>query len=323
MPNEISRRHFVASGLAAGTLLPSVARAETWPSRPVTMVVPYAPGASNDLFTRALSEVLSHRFSQPFVVENRAGAGGFTGTNGVSRSKPDGYTYLEMPNSIAGFRAGMKVDFDPLVNLKPVAALCRSPTALVVNAGIPVQTVAEYIAYVKANPGTSYYGYAGIGTAQHQHMEMFAKLAGIAPRGVNYKSSADAQADLVAGRSQAMIVTVASTLGQIQSGQLRLIAYTNDSFPESSPKAPTMTQAGLPGMERAQSFWGIYAPPALPADILKTMNAATNDALRDPNFAALIAKSGATPLAVTPEEFAAMIKSEMDLVEDFFKDMKT
>lgn len=323
MRKEISRRCFVASGLAAGLFAPAATKADNWPSRAVTMVVPYGPGASNDLFTRALSEVLSKRFNQPFVVENRPGAGGYTGTNGVVRAKPDGYTFLEMPNSIAGFRAGMKVDFNPLVNLTPVATLCRSPTALVVNASLPVKTVSDYIAHVKANSSTSYYGFAGIGTAQHQHMEMFARQAGIAPRGVNYKSSADAQADLVAGRTQAMIITVASTLGQIEAGQLRLIAYTNDSFPPSSPKAPTMAEAGLPNMERAQSFWGIYAPPAMPPEILKAMNAATNEALKDPVFAALITKSGASPLASTPQGFSAMLKAEMDLVEDFFKDIKS
>lgn len=323
MPNDLSRREFIGAGLAAATLATTPARAETWPSRPVTMVVPYGPGASNDLFTRALSEVLSRKYSQPFVVENRPGAGGFTGTNGVSRSKPDGYTFLEMPNSIAGFRAGMKVEFNPLVDLVPVAMLCRSPTALVVNAALPIQTAADYVAYVKANPTTSYYGFAGIGTAQHQHMEMFAKSTGIAPKGVNYKSSADAQADLVAGRTQAMIVTVASTLGQIKDGQLRLIAYTNDSFPSTSPKAPTMAEAGVKGMEKAQSFWGIYAPPKLPADILATINKAINEALSDPGFAALIAKSGATPTPGTPEALSAELKVEIDLVEEFFKTLKT
>jgi tripartite-type tricarboxylate transporter receptor subunit TctC len=322
MSVELSRRAFIATGVATGAVAPLGAQTANWPSRPVTMVVPYGPGASNDLFTRALSEILSRKFNQPFVVENRAGAGGFTGTSGVVRAAPDGYTFLEMPNSIAGFKPGMKVDFDPLTNLSSIALLCHSPTALVVNASLPINTVAEYIAHVKANPTASYYGFAGIGTAQHQHMEMFAKLAGIAPKGVNYKSSADAQTDLVAGRTQAMIVTVASTLGQIQSGQLRLIAYTNDSYPSTSPKAPTMAEAGVKGMEGARSFWAVYGPPGLPAGIVTAMNKAINEALSDASFAALMAKSGAIPLPGGPELLTKILKEEVELVDAFFKEMK-
>lgn len=117
------------------------------PSRPVTLVVPYAPGASNDTFTRALAEILSRKFGQPFVVDNRPGAGGFTGTYAVSRSDADGYTFLEMPNSIAGFKPGMKVDFDPVTQLTAVGLMARSPTALVVHAGLPVMAVAEFVAH--------------------------------------------------------------------------------------------------------------------------------------------------------------------------------
>jgi tripartite-type tricarboxylate transporter receptor subunit TctC len=285
----------------------------------VTLVVPYAPGASNDLFTRALADVLSKRFNQPFVVENRPGAGGFTGTQAVSRAAPDGYTFVEMPNSIAGFKPGMKVDFDPLVNLTPVGIMARAPTALVVPAALPVKTVQEFIAHAKANPTTTFYGYAGVGTTQHQHMEMFSDAAGIKIKGVNYKSSADAQTDLLAGRLQAMIVTVASTLGQIQSGQLRLIAYSADNYPPESLKAPTMAEAGLKGMEKAQIWWGIFAPPGLPADILKAMNGAINDAVRDPGFMALMARSGATPSPGTPEDFVKALKEEVELVNEIFK----
>lgn len=320
MQKQLTRRTLVASGIAtglAGMTAGKAAAQSSWPSRPVTFVVPYGPGASNDTFTRALAEILSRKFGQPCVVDNRPGAGGFTGTNTVARAAPDGYTFLEMPNSIAGFKPGMKVDLDPLKHLTPVALLCRAPTALVVNAQLPIKTLREFIDHTKANPG--YYGYAGIGTAQHQHMEMLCQATGIRPKGVNYKSSAEAQTDLVAGRLQSMVITIASTIGQIQAGQLRLIAYTNGSFPESSPKAPTMAEAGVPGMEKAQSWWGVFAPPTLPADILKTMNAAINEALKDPGFTALLAKSGATPAPSTPEAFVQEIRDEVALVDDFFK----
>lgn len=325
MPNGFNRRQMIAASLAPA-LVPLVANragAQAWPARAVTMVVPYGPGASNDTFTRALAEILSKKHGQPFVVENRAGAGGFTGTNSVVRAAPDGYTFLEVPNSVAGFRAGMKVDFDPMTSLTPVAAFARSPTALVVNASLPIKTTAEFIAHAKANPGSTFYGFAGIGTAQHQHMEQFIRMTGISIRGVNYKSSADAQADLVAGRLQAMIITIASTIGQINAGQLRLISYTNDSFPASSPKAPTMAQDGVKGMEGMRSWWGLFGPPKLPAEIVKAMNAAINEAVKDPAFVALLARSGATPLTTTPESFAALLKEEIDGFEEFFRNVKT
>jgi tripartite-type tricarboxylate transporter receptor subunit TctC len=323
METKLTRRALIATGAAAGLagLSSGTARAQAWPARPVTLVVPYGPGASNDTFTRALAEILTRKFNKPFVVENRPGAGGFSGTHQVSRAAPDGYTFLEMPNSIAGFAPGMKVDFNPLVNLTPVGMLCRAPTALVVNAKLPITTCQEFIDYCKANPTTAYYGYAGTGTAQHQHMEMFCQSTGIRPKGVNYKSSADAQTDLIAGRLQAMIITVASTIGQINAGQLRLIAYTNDSFPPSSPKAPTMAEAGVKGMEKAQSFWGIYAPPAMPPEILKGMNEAINDAIKDPGFVALLEKSGASPAPSTPASFAEELRQEIVLITEFFANM--
>jgi tripartite-type tricarboxylate transporter receptor subunit TctC len=314
-----SRRDLFAlallTGIAAAANL-DAAQAQSWPTRPVTLVVPYGPGASNDLFTRALAERLTKQLGQPFIVENRAGAGGFTGTNAVSKAAPDGYTFLEIPNGIAGYKPVMKVNFDPEKDLTPIGLLARSPTAMVVPSSLPVKSVQEFIAYAKANPDKTFYGYTGVGTTQHQHGELFNYRTGLKIKGVNYKSSAEGQTDLVAGRLQLMFVTVASTLGQIQSGQLRLLAYTADNSPADAPKAPTMAEAGVKGMENAQIWWGLFAPPGLPADIQKKMNAAVNEALKDPAFAALMAKSGATPSPVTPEQFGQVVKKEVeDLLE--------
>jgi tripartite-type tricarboxylate transporter receptor subunit TctC len=313
-----SRRDLLlaTAGLAASA---SPAFAQAWPSRPVTMVVPYGPGASNDIFTRALSAILSKRLGQPFVVENRAGAGGFTGSNAVAQSAPDGYTFLEAPNSIASFSLIMKVKLDPLVDLAPVALLARSPIAMVINASVPAKTVKEFIDYARSRQDQMFYGHAGIGTTQHQHAEMFKRLTGLKMKNVNYKSSAEAQTDLVAGRLQLMFVTVASTLGQIQAGQLRLLAYTDKNYSVGSPPAPTLAEVGLPGMEKAQSWWGIFAPPRLPAEIRDKMNAAINAAIQEPEFVDLLARSTATPAPATPAEFAETIRQEVALVQDFIK----
>jgi tripartite-type tricarboxylate transporter receptor subunit TctC len=320
MATILRRREFLAGALA-GAFATRAQAAETWPSRPVTLVVPYGPGASNDLFTRALGESLSKRLGQPFIVDNRPGAGGFTGASTVVRAAPDGYTLLEMPNSIVGFKPLTNIDLDPLVNLTPVATLASSPTALVVPSTLPVNTVAEFIAHAKANPTKTFYGFAGTGTTQHQHMELFNNVTGLRIKGVNYKSSADAQTDLLAGRLQAMIVTVASTLGQIQSGQLRLLAYTDSNYPDGAPKAPTLADLGIEGMKKAQIWWGVFAPPGMPAPLVATINDAINQTVGEPGFIALLAKSGATPTAVKPEQFVEMIRAEAALVGEFAKIM--
>ena len=313
-----SRRDFLAMSAAAlASAQRGTAFAQAWPSRPVTMVVPYGPGASNDIFTRALSQILSRRLGQPFVVENRAGAGGFTGSNAVAQSAPDGYTFLEAPNSIASFSLIMKVKLDPLTDLTPVALLARSPIGMVINAALPAKTVKEFIDYAKGRQ--TFYGHAGIGTTQHQHAEMFKRATGLTMKNVNYKSSAEAQTDLVAGRLQLMFVTVASTIGQIQSGQLRLLAYTDKNYPPGGLEAPTMAEAGVPRMEKAQSWWGIFAPPRLPAEIRDRMNAAINEAIREPDFTALLAKSGATAAPATPAEFTEVVRQEIAEVEDFIR----
>jgi len=328
MPMELlrsSRRAVMVHALAAvvaGMACVGAAQAQEWPSRPVTLVVPYAPGASNDLFTRALANVLSKRFNQPFVVENRVGAGGFTGTNSVAKAAPDGYTYVEMPNSIAGFKPIMKVDLDPSVDLTPVGILARSPIGMHVPASLPVTTVKEFIDYAKANPDKVFYGMAGIGTTNHQHSEMFNMSAGLKIKGVNYKSAADVMTDLMAGRLQLMFSTTASTTPHIQSGKLRLLAYTDGNFPPTAIPAPTLAELGVPNMEKAQSWWAVFAPSGTPDDIKAKMNAAINDALKDPEFADIIRKAGATPSPATLEEAMATVRQEIADVIEFAKTLE-
>lgn len=317
--HRVSRRVVLAMAGIGGLAMAMPAMAQDWPDRAVTMVVPYGPGASNDTFTRALSEILTESLGQPFVVENRAGAGGFTGARSVADAEPDGYTYLEIPNSVVGFKPLMKVDLDPLTDLKPVGLLAKSPTALVVPAGLGVNTVQEFIDYAKAHPDNTFYGAAGIGTTQQQHAEMFNRATGLKLKPVNYKSSAEAQTDLIAGRLQAMLVTVASTLGQIESGQLKLLAYTDDNFPDSAPDAPTMAEAGVDGMQDAQIFWSVWAPAGTPDDVIAKMNAAVNKALEDADFQALMAKSGATPAPGAPDALTQVVMDEKEEVDNFLK----
>jgi tripartite-type tricarboxylate transporter receptor subunit TctC len=317
-----SQRNAIATVLLAGLAALVGAdgvQAQAYPSRSVTMVVPFGPGASNDTFTRAIAEQLTKQFGVPFVVENRAGAGGFTGSSAVSKAAPDGYTLLEMNNSIASFKQVMKVNFDPAKDLSPVGMMARSPTAMLVPASSPAKTVQEFIAYAKANQDKIFYGFTGIGTTQQLHAELFNTLVGLKLKGVNYKSSAEAQTDLIAGRLAVMFVTVASTLGQIQSGQLRLLAYSASNAPPDAPKAPTMAEAGVKGMESAQSWWGLFAPPGLPADVQKKLNDGVNQALKDPGFVSLLARSSATPAPMTAEAFGKEIVKEVDEIAAIIK----
>ena len=304
----------VAAGIVGCVCAQSV-HAQDWPNRPVTIVVPYGPGASNDTFTRALALVLTKQFGQPFVVSNRPGAGGFIGSDAVAKAAPDGYTFLEMPSSIAGFRPIMKVDLDPLKNLAPIGLMARAPDAMVINAGLPVKTVKEFIEYAKARPDEVFYGMAGIGTSGHQHAEMFNQVTGLKLKGVNYKSAADAMTDIIGGRVHVMFVTTASSRGAVEAGQLRLLAYADSNLPPESLKAPTLAEAGVPNMQQAQTWWAIFGPPGLPADIKRKMNAAIIAAQKDPEFAALIARSGATPAPLSIDETIAVVREEVALVE--------
>lgn len=312
----LSRRailKLVAASLAA--LSSGAIYADDWPSRPVTIVVPYGPGASNDTFTRMLASILTKQFGQPFVVSNRPGASGSIGSTAVVKAPPDGYTFLEMPSSIAGFKPILKVDIDPLKDLTPIGLMARSPDAMVVNASLPVKTVKEFIDYAKARPNQVFYGMAGIGTTNHQHAEMFNAATGLKLTGVNYKSAADAMNDLIGGRLHVYFATTASTRGAIEAGQLRLLAYTDNNYPPESIKAPTMAEAGVPNMEKAQTWWAIFGPPGLPADIRRKMNAAIVAAQKDPEFATMLAKAGATPAPASIEGTVATVRDEMALVE--------
>ena len=317
LPRLASRRDFLAAivaGVAAGAV-PGPALADDWPSKPVTIVVPYAPGASNDTFTRKLAQVLTKQFGQTFLVVNRPGAGGFIGSDAVAKAAPDGYTLLEMPSSIAGFKPVMKVDLDPVKDLAPIALMAKAPDAMVINAGLPPKTVKEFIDYARARTDEVFYGMAGIGTSGHQHAEMFNNATGLKIKGVNYKSAADVMNDIIGGRIHMMFVSTGSSRPAVEAGQLRLLAYADSNLPPESLKAPTLAEAGVPNMEAAQTWWAVFGPPGLPADIKRKLNAAIVAAQKDPEFAALLARSGATPAPLSIEDTVAVVRDEIAIVE--------
>lgn len=316
----IRRRTLIGSVAGAAALLltalPATVHAQDYPSQPITFVVPFGPGASNDTFTRTLADLLTKSLGQPVIVENKAGAGGFTGSDFVARAKPDGYTLLESPTGIATMKPARDLDLDPTTDLTPIAMLATSPQTLVVPSSLGVNTVAEFIAYAKAHPDDTFYGNTGVGTPQQMYAEMFNDIAGTTVKPVVYPSLANALLDLTAGRLHMVITTIASAAGQLESGDLKLLAYADDNYPPGSPPAPTFADEGIDGMQEAQSWWGIYGPAGLPADIVEILNTKINEALADDAFVELMARSGAIATPVSPEEFMQLQVDTMTLAED-------
>jgi tripartite-type tricarboxylate transporter receptor subunit TctC len=307
---------------AAAVAAAGGARAQaTWPTRAVRMVVPFAPGASNDTFTRALADLLPARFNQPFVVENRAGAGGWTGTSFVQAAAPDGYTLLENSSGIASMGLIMKLPFDAAKDLTPIAMMARSPDAVLVHAALPVKSVREFVDYCKANPDKVFYGTAGVGGTNHLHAELFNMRAGVKMKHVPYRGLAQALTDLAAGRVQVCFGTIASAAGLIKSGEVRLLAYGAAGRPADAPEAPTVEESGVANYE-AKVWWGIFGPPGLPADIRNRMNEATNAALKEASFARLFGTSGASAAPMSPDEFAKEVRREIDDVKEIVESAK-
>lgn len=316
---EMLRRVCVPALLTviASAIVPGAGQAQAWPTRPVTLVVPFGPGASNDIFTRAIAQVLSKKFGQPFVVENRAGAGGFTGSNSVKSAPPDGYTFLE--NMVLPFKQTMKVDLDLGTDMDTVAVFAQASSALIIPASLPVKTVAEFIDYAKKSPQPLFYGHTTKGDGGHLYSELFAKLTGITLKEVTYKSAADVNTDLIANRVQVHFVSAASVVGHVNAGTLRLLAYVAKNESKGSPPAPTFAEAGVSGMDRSRLYWTFFAPKGTPPDIVKKMNEAINEAIKDPSIVELFAKSAVAPAHFTPEESTQMVRRELSAVTDIIK----
>lgn len=302
-----------AAIVAAGFATPALSDAvDDWPNRAVTIVVPYAPGASNDLFARALADQLSRKYGQPFVVDNRPGGGGFVGANAVIRSEPDGYTLLEHNSVIVGLGPLQNLDFDPDRDLTAISMLAKSPNSVLVSKVSGITSMQELIDYSKANPENTFFGTASIGNVLHLHIERLMKVTGAEMKPVVYPSAAQMLVDLVAGRVHMLINTVSAALGQIESGDLRLLAYTDDGATASAPKAPTLKELGI---DFSYSVWfGIWGPSGMNDRLTEKINAAINEAIQSDEFKALIERNGASLNLMSAGDFRDLIKEEADLV---------
>jgi tripartite-type tricarboxylate transporter receptor subunit TctC len=305
---KFARRRFLhlAVGAAALPAMPRMSRAQAYPSRPVRIVVGFAAGGATDIQARLMSQWLSDRLGQPFIVENRAGASGNIGTEAVAKAPADGYTLLQVvtPHAInAALYSNLGFDF--LRDIAPVICAARLAYVVVVHPSVPARTIPEFIAYAKANPGKINYGSAGPGTPQNIACELFKMMAGVDLVHVPYRGGAPAATDLVAGHLQVIFAPVSESIQHIKAGALRALAVTTAARLDVLPDVPTVGEF-VPGYE-ASGFAGIGAPRNTPPDIIAMLNRELNAGLADAKVKARIVELGGTVAGGSPAEFATLL----------------
>ena len=309
----LSRTSFLrlVPAVAALPILPAPARSQAWPTRPVRIVVGYAPGGVNDLLARLVGPFLAEKLGQAFPVENRPGAASNIATEAVARAAPDGYTLL-LVGSANAINATLydKLSFDFAKDIVPVASLCSVPIALLVNPSVPAKTLPELIAYAKANPGKLSMASPGNGSPQHLAGELFKMMAGIDMVHIPYRGGGPAMTDLLSGQVQVSFGSVASSMQYIRSGQLRALGVTTTKRLDVLPDVQAIAEI-LPGYF-AVGWYGLGAPTGTPAKVINRLNAAANAAIADPKIAARLAELGATPLPGTPAEFGKLMVEETE-----------
>ncbi len=302
-----------AWAIAGAVCFGSFAHAQDWPQRPVRIIGPYAAGGNADVLARLTAQRLSEAFGQQFVVENRVGGNGMIAAETVARSPADGYTLLwgVLP-PIAIQPAISKVPYDPVKDFAPVSVVATNPFVLVVNKTVPVNSVAEFIAWVRAQPAKVSYAEGGVGSVTHLAMAIFLKRAGLEMINVSYRGNAPALTDVVAGHLPAMFSNVSDALPHLAGGAIRALAVSSDRRTRLLPDAPTVAEAGFPGY-RAITWNGPMAPAGTPQPIIDKTAAEIARAAKDPKFVERLASLGADPLGNTPVEFAALIASDLKL----------
>jgi tripartite-type tricarboxylate transporter receptor subunit TctC len=307
------RRRFLHLAAGAAVLQPvsRVARAQTYPARPVRIIVGYAPGGAQDILGRLIGQWLSERLGQSFIIENRPGGGSNIATEAVVRSPADGYTLLTIgPAHTANATLYDKLSFNFIRDIVPVASIILSPSVLEVHPSVPVKTVPEFVAYTKANPGKVNMASAGNGTIQHLGGELFKIMTGVNMLHVPYRGSGPALTDLIGGQVQVMFDTMASSIEYIKVGRLRALAVTTVTRSDTLPDLPTVGDF-VPGYE-ASAVNGIGAPRGTPAEIVDKLNKEINAGLADPKLKTKLADLGATVLAGSPAGYGKLLSDETE-----------
>jgi tripartite-type tricarboxylate transporter receptor subunit TctC len=310
---KLPRRNFLhlAAGAAALPAVSRIASAQAYPTRPVRIIVPTAPGGSSDQYARLIAQWLSERMGQPFVIENRPGAGSNIGTEAVVRSPADGYTLLSIgAGSAINATLYDKLNFNFIRDIAPIAGLSREPSVMEVNPSVPAKTIPEFIAFAKAKPGKLNMASAGNGTPAHVAGELFKMMTGVNMLHVPYRGGAPALTDLLGGQVQVMFPVMSSTIEHIKAGRLRALGVTTATRSAALPDIPTVGDA-VPGYE-ASSVYGIGAPRNTPVEIIDKLNTEINATLSDPKLKARIADLGGTVLALSPADYGKLIAEETE-----------
>jgi tripartite-type tricarboxylate transporter receptor subunit TctC len=309
----LPRRRFLqlAAGAAALPTMSQIARAQTFPLRPVRIVVPTAAGGPNDIVTRLIGQWLSEHLGQPVIIENRPGAGTNLATEVVVRAAPDGYTLFSAgPASAINATLYDKLSFNFLHDTAPVAGIMRVSNVLVVHPSFPAKTVPEFIAYAKANPGKLSMASGGIGSGSHMAGELFKQMAGVDMVHVPYRGAGPALGDVLGGQVQVMLDLLPNSIEHIRAGKLRGLAVTTAMRSQELPNIPTMGDF-VPGYE-ASAVFGIFAPANTPADVVDKLNKEINSGLADPNIKARLAQLSGTVLAGSAADLGRLFADETE-----------
>ena len=297
--------------LAIEAFLAGPCLAQDYPTRPIRIVVPFGAGGPADVAARVLGNAMQEGFKQPFVIENRPGAGAVIGTQEVAKSPPDGYTLLMMSNTqTANESLVPQRKYELMRDLVPIAPINYSDLVIVVHPSVPAKTLKEFITLAKSQPGKLNYASSGQGTPYHMAGELFKSMAGIDLVHVPYRNSGEARNGVIGGQVQMMIDAVTTMAPNVNQGQVRALATTGKTRSSVLPEVPTVEEAGLPGYEAA--IWlGLMAPTGTPKPVIEKLNGAINDAVKRPEIVKLWADQGALPMSMTPEEFDKFLRSDI------------
>jgi tripartite-type tricarboxylate transporter receptor subunit TctC len=311
---KLPRRRFLrlAAGAAALPAVSRIARAQTYPSRPVRVIVPFAPAGTTDILARLIGQWLSEQLGQSFIVENRPGASTMIGTEAVVRAPADGYTLIlaATASAINTTLYEKKISYDFLRDIAPVAGILRVPNVVVVHPSLPVRTIPELIAYAKANPGRINVESPGAGTSSHLAGELFKVMTGVDMVHVQYRGNGPASIDLLAGQVQVGFDTMPASIAYVRAGKLRALAVSTVTRSQTLPDLPTVSEF-VPGYE-SSGYFGLGAPGKTPAEIIDKLNREVNAGLADPKLRAQLTDLGGMILAGSPADFRKLIDDETE-----------
>ena len=289
----------------------SIVPAQTYPARPIRLVVPYPPGGSNDVHSRIAAQAMSPGLGQQVIVENRGGAGGMIGADNVAKSAPDGYSIVNVQASFTANAAlRTKMAYDPMGDFAYIGMMARGPLLAVVHPSLPVKNVKELIALARAKPGQINYGSTGTGGHNHMATELFARMSAIKIVHVPYKGVAPALTDLMGGHTQLVMTSLPSALTQVQAGRLKALAVGSEQRSSFMPEMPTISESGVPGYF-AEFWWGLAAPSKTPNDIVNRLATELTRALQSLELKQRFAAEGAEPSVMTREQFTRFVANEI------------